>query len=633
MSKVIGIDLGTANSCVAIIENGRPVVIADPEGNKTTPSVFAINANQEPLVGYPAVRQTTTNPLNTIFAVKRLIGLKYDSPEVQEAARRLPYKVIAAPNNDAWVETDGVKRSPEEISSHVLIHMKEIAEKYLKERVYRAVITVPAHFNDSQRQATKDAGRIAGLDVLRIINEPTAAALAYGLEGVDLSEEEQARRAGRSGADRTIAVFDLGGGTFDISILELRGGMMDVKATHGDTYLGGEDFDLEILNFLVHVIRSKAGINVMGDKMALQVLKDTAREIKHTLSFQPVTKVSLPFLSKGMGQFQIEIERKTLEKIVEPILRRVEKPCYAALEDAHLRPEDIDEVILVGGMTRMPAVKRYCAKIFGKQPLDSVDPDEAVARGAAIQAGLLEGFVKGVSLLDVTSLSLGMETQGGIMNVLIPRNTKIPMSKTEIFTTSAPNQPKVSIHVLQGESSFAPDNKTLGRFELSGIRPAPRGVPQIAVTFAVDEEGIVHVSAKDLDTGEEKQVEIVASSGLSDEDIAKLLKENTIYNEQRERSQTQNREDSEKAQEAATDSPLQTLKHNLKSAIFTYQFKLDTQGQQFKDPDRQQMLDALRDGRLALEDAETEEQVQLAITDLRSAGRKLDQHLQDLDDQ
>lgn len=513
MAKVIGIDLGTTNSCVAVMEGGSPVVIANSEGGRTTPSVVAVTESGERLVGQIAKRQSVTNPKNTIFAIKRLIGRKFDSSEVQKASAVLPYDIVASDNGDASVTLAGDKKSPQEISAFILTKMKQTAEDYLGEHVAQAVITVPAYFNDAQRQATKDAGRIAGLEVLRIINEPTAAALAYGLDKQH---------------EKVIAVFDLGGGTFDISILELGDGVFEVKSTNGDTYLGGEDFDMAIVNFLVDEFRRDQGIDLRKDTMALQRLKEAAEKAKHELSSSLQTDINLPFITadaSGPKHLNIKLSRSKLEALVGDLLARIDGPCQVALKDAGLGPVEIDEVILVGGMTRMPAVQDRVKRIFGKEPNRSVNPDEAVAVGAAIQAGVLKGDVKDVLLLDVTPLSLGIETQGAIMTKLIEKNTTIPTRKSQIFSTAADNQTAVTVHVLQGEREMAVDNKTLGRFELSGIPLAPRGVPQIEVTFDIDANGIVHVSAKDLGTGREQQVRITASSGLNPDEIKKMIRE------------------------------------------------------------------------------------------------------------
>jgi molecular chaperone DnaK len=630
VSAVIGIDLGTSNSCVAYIVDGRPVVILDEEGRDTTPSIFAISATNEPIVGHDAKAQSSTNRLNTIFAVKRLIGRKFGAEEVEEAAGKLPYRIMPAENGDAWVEVNGLPMSPEEISSQVLIRMKEAAEYFLKEPVRRAVITVPAHFNDSQRQATKDAGRLAGLDVLRIINEPTAAALAFGLNIVDgknvLKDEVKKSFKEKHTADRMIAVFDLGGGTFDVSILELRDGVFDVKATNGDTFLGGEDFDLAIVDYLIEEFRKKTGRDLSGDKKVLQRFKDAAKTAKHDLSAKPKVDIELSFV-QGLEHMTVPLDRKGLEELVTPILARIEEPCMQALQDAGLTPDDITDTILVGGMTKMPAVKKAARVIFGKEPLDTIDPDQAVALGAAVQAGLLQGFVKGVSLLDVTSLSLGVEIQGGKMHTIVPRNTTVPTKKTEIVTTSAPNQPQVSIHILQGEEDFAPNNKSLGRFELMGVRPAPRGVPDIAVTFDIDAEGIVHVTAKDLETGEEQRIEIIASSGLSDYEIDKLLKEKMLEEEQRRR-----REERENRQtpEIEEDDVNAELKLSLKNEIFMTQVKLNTEGLRFKGRGRVLLEDSLATARDVLENADEADKIDQALTQLLERRNALEDYLESL---
>lgn len=513
MSKIIGIDLGTTNSCVAVMEGGDPTIIPNSEGGRTTPSVVAINEAGERLVGQIARRQAVTNPKNTIFAVKRLIGRKYDAAEVGKAKKVLPYEIIEAENRDAHVQLKDESKSPQEISAFILAKMKQTAEDYLGEKVTKAVITVPAYFNDAQRQATKDAGRIAGLEVQRIINEPTAAALAYGLDKT---------------GDRKIVVFDLGGGTFDVSILELGDGVFEVKATNGDTFLGGEDFDLAIVEFLADEFKKDQGIDLRKDTMALQRLKEAAEKAKHELSSSVETEVNLPFITadaSGPKHLNIKLSRSKLEQLCRSLLDRLEGPCQTALKDAGISASNIDEVILVGGMTRMPAVQERVNKIFGRTPSKGVNPDEAVAAGAAIQAGVLQGDVKDVLLLDVTPLSLGIETQGSVMTKLIDKNTTIPTRKSQIFSTASDNQPAVSIHVLQGEREMSTDNKTLGKFDLQGIPPAPRGVPQIEVMFDIDANGIVHVSAKDLGTGKEQSIKITASSGLTEQEIKQMIKD------------------------------------------------------------------------------------------------------------
>ncbi len=520
MSKVIGIDLGTTNSCVAIMEGKDCKVITNPEGGRTTPSMVAWASSGERLVGQAAKRQAVTNPENTVFAVKRLIGRKYASREVQRDKGVCPYKITQAANGDAQIEIQGKAYSPAEISSYILQSMKKTAEEYLGQQVTDAVITVPAYFNDSQRQATKDAGKIAGLNVLRIINEPTAASLAYGLD---------------KKKDEKIAVFDLGGGTFDISILEIGEGVFEVKSTNGDTHLGGEDFDQRIIDYLAQEFKKDQGIDIRNDKMALQRLKEAAEKAKMELSTSMETDVNLPFITadaSGPKHLNMKLTRAKLESLVDDLLEKVVGPCETALKDAGFKPADIDEVILVGGMTRMPAVQEKVKALFGKEPHKGVNPDEVVAMGAGIQAGVLKGDVRDVLLLDITPLSLGIETLGGVFTKLIEKNTTIPTKKSQIFSTAADNQPAVSIHVLQGEREMAEYNKTLGRFELVGIPPAPRGIPQIEVTFDIDANGIVHVSAKDLGTGKEQSIKITASSGLSEGEIERLIKEAEVHAEE-----------------------------------------------------------------------------------------------------
>ncbi len=623
-TTVIGIDLGTVNSCVAAIIEGKPKVLFDAAGNNTVPSVFAISATQEPIVGHEAVKQQDTNRKNTIFAVKRLIGRKFKSEDIEKAAVKLPYKIVPAQNGDAWVEINGQPTSPEEVSARILIKMREIAEYALNEKVNRVVITVPAHFNDAERQATKDAGKIAGLEVLRLINEPTAAALAYGL---DLVESEAKVTNPQRG--RVIAVFDLGGGTFDISILSLKEGVFSVLSTNGDTYLGGEDFDLAIVGHLLEEFKKSSGMGVIEDKSALQRIKAAAREAKHALSNQPVAEVSIPFLAHGKEHLKISLDRKTLERLVDPILKRLEEPCFAALEDAGLQANEVDDIILVGGMTRMPAVKKWCARIFERPPLDTVNPDEAVALGAAIQAGLLEGFVKGVSLLDVTSLSLGIEIQGGMVHPIIPRNTKVPVSVTETFTTSAPNQPQVSIHVVQGESNFAPDNKSLGRFELTGLKPAPRGEPDISVTFSIDAEGIVSVSAKNVETGEEQKLEIVASSGLNDDDIDRLLHEQRVAEEQKARIEKRQAEIADGGGGGGQGAELARLQGELKMLVFVTQSKLNTDGRGYKGKVRTSLEETLTRGRSLMEGSQEVEAVMAALEQLQKCATQLEQFIEE----
>ena len=520
MSKVIGIDLGTTNSCIAIMEGKEAKVITNAEGGRTTPSIVSISNSGERLVGQAAKRQAVTNPENTIFGVKRLIGCKFDSSRVQDDIKRLPYTLKKANNGDIRIQIKDKLHSPAEVSSFILANIKQTAESYLGEKVTDAVITVPAYFNDSQRQATKDAGKIAGLNVLRIINEPTAASLAYGL---DKKKEE------------TIAVFDLGGGTFDVSILDIGDGVFEVKSTNGDTHLGGEDFDLILIDYLADEFKKEQGIDLRNDKMALQRLKEAAEKAKMELSTATTTEVNLPFITADAGgpkHLNINLTRAKLESLVSHLLDKLDGPCVEALKDASLKASEIKEVILVGGMTRMPAVQDKVKKIFGKEPNKSVNPDEVVALGAAIQGGVLKGDVKDVLLLDVTPLSLGIETLGGVMTTLIEKNTTIPTSKSQVFSTAADNQPAVTISVLQGERKMAADNKRLGNFELVGLPPAPRGVPQIEVSFDIDANGIVKVSAKDKATGKEQSIQITSASGLTEEEIEKMVKDAELHAEE-----------------------------------------------------------------------------------------------------
>ncbi|OQW44970.1 MAG: molecular chaperone DnaK [Nitrospira sp. HN-bin3] len=519
MGKVIGIDLGTTNSCVAIMSGGDPVVIANAEGSRTTPSVVAITDKSERLVGQIAKRQAITNPENTIFSVKRLMGRKFKSREVQEAMKRLPYKVVEADNGDAHVELRGKQYSPPEVSAMILQKMRQTAEDYLGEKVTEAVITVPAYFDDSQRQATKDAGQIAGLTVLRIINEPTAASLAYGLD---------------KKKDERIAVYDLGGGTFDVSVLEIGEGVFEVKSTNGDTYLGGDDFDLRVMDWLVDEFKKDQGIDLRKDRMALQRLKESAERAKIELSSSQETEINLPFITadaSGPKHMVTKLTRAKLEQLVDDLIQRTIEPCRKALSDAGVTAKDIQEIVLVGGMTRMPKVIQVVKDFFGKEPHRGVNPDEVVAIGAGIQGGVLKGEVKDVLLLDVTPLSLGIETLGGVFTKLIERNTTVPTKKSQVFSTAADNQTAVTIRVFQGEREMANDNKLLGQFDLVGIPPAPRGMPQIEVTFDIDANGIVHVSAKDLATQKEQSIKITASSGLSKDEVEKLVRDAQSHTE------------------------------------------------------------------------------------------------------
>ncbi|WP_066805797.1 molecular chaperone DnaK [Sphingomonas asaccharolytica] len=581
MAKVIGIDLGTTNSCVAVMEGGKPKVIENAEGARTTPSIVAFAKDGERLIGQPAKRQAVTNPDNTVFAVKRLIGRRFDDPVTKKDTELVPYHIVKGGNGDAWVQAGGQDYSPSQISAFILQKMKETAESYLGETVTQAVITVPAYFNDAQRQATKDAGQIAGLEVLRIINEPTAAALAYGLEKQD---------------GKTIAVYDLGGGTFDISVLEIGDGVFEVKATNGDTFLGGEDFDNKLVEFLANQFKKKEGLDLRTDKLALQRLKEAAEKAKIELSSAATTEVNLPFITARMEggsstplHLVETITRADLEKLVEDLIKRTLDPCKKALADAGVKASDISEVVLVGGMTRMPRVREVVKDFFGKEPHTGVNPDEVVAMGAAIQAGVLQGDVKDVLLLDVTPLSLGIETLGGVFTRMIDRNTTIPTKKAQTYSTADDNQQAVTIRVFQGEREMAADNKLLGQFDLVGIPPAPRGVPQIEVTFDIDANGLVNVSAKDKGTGKEQQIRIQASGGLSDADIDQMVKDAERF-----------ADEDKKRREGAE------AKNNAESLIHTTERQLADNGDKVDEALKSEIEAAIAEAKTAVEGGDPE---------------------------
>ena len=578
MSRVIGIDLGTTNSCVAIMEGKQAKVIENAEGQRTTPSVVAFIEKDEKLVGQPAKRQAVTNPNDTIFAAKRLIGRNFEDPSVKKDVEKVPFKIIKSEKNDAWIEAKGKKYSPSQISAFVLQKMKETAEKHLGQPVTKAVITVPAYFNDAQRQATKDAGKIAGLEVLRIINEPTAASLAYGLD----------KKGGKK-----IAVYDLGGGTFDVSILEIGDGVFEVKSTNGDTFLGGEDFDDAIVDYLISEFKKDNGINLKSDKLALQRLKEAAEKAKIELSSATQTEINLPFITAdktGPKHINLKFTRAKLEALVEKLVDRTLEPCKVALKDSGFSAAEINEVVLVGGMTRMPKIVETVKNFFGKDPNKSVNPDEVVAMGAAIQAGVLQGDVKDVLLLDVTPLSLGIETLGGVSTKLIDKNTTIPTKKSQVFSTAEDNQPAVSIRVLQGEREMATDNKILGNFELVGIAPAPRGVPQIEVTFDIDANGIVNVSAKDKGTGKEQKIQIQASGGLSDDEIKNMVKD----------AEANKETDKKKRESVDARNQADTIIHSTEK-------NLKEHGSKISEAEKKTIETAISDLRNALKGTDTEE--------------------------
>ena len=598
MGKVIGIDLGTTNSVVAIIQAGEPTIIANQEGTRTTPSVVAFTEKGERLVGQVAKRQAITNPENTVFSIKRLMGRKYDSPQAKTATKRLPYKIVLAANGDAHVEARGKVYSPPEISAMILQKLKQAAEDYLGESVTEAVITVPAYFDDSQRQATKDAGKIAGLNVLRIINEPTAASLSYGM---DKKKEEK------------IAVYDLGGGTFDISILEIGEGVIEVRSTNGDTFLGGDDFDMRIMDWLVSEFKKEQGIDLSKDKMALQRLKESAEKAKVELSSAMETEINLPFITAdatGPKHLLMKLSRSKFEQLVNDLIEKTIEPCKTALADAGLSQKDINEVLLVGGQTRTPKVQQVVQEFFGKEPNRSVNPDEVVAAGAAIQAGVLRGDVKEVLLLDVTPLSLGIETLGGIFTKLIEKNTTIPTKKSQVFSTASDNQPAVTIKVCQGDREMAADNKLLGVFELVGIPPAPRGVPQIEVTFDIDANGILHVSAKDLGTGKEQSIRITASSGLTEEEIKKMTKDAEFHSD----------EDKKKRFLVEKRNEADTLIYSVEKTLKEY-------GDKITPDEKQNITESMERCRKLKDTSNDAEELRKAIEELSSASHKFAEHI------
>lgn len=593
---IVGIDLGTTNSCVAIVEAEGPIVIPNEEGSRTTPSVVAFTDDGSRFVGAVAKRQATVNPLSTITAVKRLIGRRYESPEVARAKGICPYAIVPSESGDAWVQINSKMYSPQEISSIILTKMKQIAEDYLGYEVTEAVITVPAYFNDRQRQATKDAGRIAGLNVRRIINEPTAAALAYGLD-----QKKNVK----------VAVFDLGGGTFDVSILEMSDGVVEVKSTCGDTFLGGEDFDHRIVEYVIEEFRKENDIDLRSDRMALQRIKEAAEKSKHELSSLTETRISLPFIavsSEGPKHLNVSLTRSKFEELVSDLIDKLTEPCEKALEDANLSPSDIDEVLLVGGMTRMPKVKEKVKHIFGKSPLQSINPDEVVAIGAAVQAAVLDGRVDEVLLLDVIPLSLGVETRGGLFTPIIERNTSIPTKRSRIFTTAFDNQEFVRIHVLQGERSMAADNISLAKFELLGIPPAPRGVPQIEVTFEIDADGIVHVSAKDLGTQKEQAIRISPSSGLTESEIERIIREGELYKEEDKRKKE-----------------LAIIKNEAEGILFSVRRTLNAYGSMIDEPTKENIEHYMERLERALESSEDLVEIKKSLVELQELSYKFAQ--------